>query len=653
MSLSLLNETRSELRRLSIAGGALAKDDVRLKKLVPQCAAAGNTAPVFVRLGGLLEKAAGEGGAADLLEAGVLVNAVLTTQAGNGCTGDLVPLERESSVTSAPVSYRAIRPLLTALTTKGGGRFAVIEQGVDSRAICDIRLAPALIGALNDSYADIPPLVTKVIKEIGRPFLPLLMRDYTLKDKKAGNACRLEIIAHFLGEDGADLYREAFEKGAPLLKLKAVEAMSGIPAFEPLLIETARSGGETIRFAAFGALGRMSGEAVETVLKEALRDKYFRHAIDAVSRGGVPSLIGMMGAEAKALRAGAVADLTAFHGREVPNDSAMARYLYMLNGIANASGRSPAAFELARDALSLTLGDPDIRLPTRSISFSMLPTFGDEEWERNSYYDGATQENEWCCQTIAAKCLASLNTVEALHELESHLQAPAVNRGTVYITAKLALKLRDTSSFHDLYRPFLQKGQPDQLRGAMTELFSRLTDFLSRRNRNSDRFDAGGLKLDPRWVSWFIERGDLPLVAAFAAPGQPDTDRFLIEKLERTAIPSNHHMTSLFIVAQAMTGLWRTGAAGPFLPLFFDWVENHYLLHYLQEVEGKSGVWEIPRSHETALVLALFPEQGLSMLERIHVLLEQRKSRHIGLVEALTADFRHMVAKGIGVDRKE
>ena len=171
MSLPLLHETRTELRRLSVAGGALASDDFRLKKLIPQLLESGKTAPVFARLGALLEKATTSDSQA-LLDAGVLVNAILYTQGSSGCSGEIHLPTAAPHPLSSSHSYRLLNPLLVALTTKGGGRYEIIEQGIESGSIYDLRLLCALVNALEDSYAAIPPRIADVLKEIGSPWIP-------------------------------------------------------------------------------------------------------------------------------------------------------------------------------------------------------------------------------------------------------------------------------------------------------------------------------------------------------------------------------------------------------------------------------------------------------------------------------------------------
>lgn len=82
MSIPLLYETQTEVRRLCIAGCELATDDFKLKKLLPQMQKAGENAPVFARVADALNQVLQPGGSnsVKLLELANLINAILYTQ---------------------------------------------------------------------------------------------------------------------------------------------------------------------------------------------------------------------------------------------------------------------------------------------------------------------------------------------------------------------------------------------------------------------------------------------------------------------------------------------------------------------------------------------------------------------------------------------
>jgi len=88
MSIPLLIETQSEVKRLLIAGSGLATRDFRLKKLLPQMKKAGESVPVFARVADAMEKViepeTNDQVSEKLLELSNIVNAILYTQGQTG-----------------------------------------------------------------------------------------------------------------------------------------------------------------------------------------------------------------------------------------------------------------------------------------------------------------------------------------------------------------------------------------------------------------------------------------------------------------------------------------------------------------------------------------------------------------------------------------
>lgn len=146
MSIAALQETSRELRRLAIAGSALAKDDFRLRKLVPTLQKSGEKVPILARIAtSLVELMAAPDTESPraLLQATTLVHAVLHTQVQHQVDGEETPLESFGvAITSGPVAAKAIRPVIEVLTTKGGGRYDVIKKAFDEGLFRDLRLLP-------------------------------------------------------------------------------------------------------------------------------------------------------------------------------------------------------------------------------------------------------------------------------------------------------------------------------------------------------------------------------------------------------------------------------------------------------------------------------------------------------------------------------
>jgi hypothetical protein len=151
MSLAVLHDVYTELRRVAIAGSVVGPGDFRLKKLIPQLEQLGAKAPVFAKVGEAV-KAVVDGkdkeSASALLELATLVNAILHTQGETGASGDLAPIETINlGLTGTQTSARTLKPVLEAITTTGSGRLELIKDAHERGQFRDLRLVKPAIGA--------------------------------------------------------------------------------------------------------------------------------------------------------------------------------------------------------------------------------------------------------------------------------------------------------------------------------------------------------------------------------------------------------------------------------------------------------------------------------------------------------------------------
>ena len=619
MSLALLHETRTELRRLAIAGGSLAADDFRLKKLIPQLAEAGKTAPVFARLGSLLERVMTSDASA-LLEAGVLVNAILYTQAASGCAGESISSQENGALPATTQGYRMLNPLRIALSTKGGGRQEIIEQGIESGAIYDLRLLGAVIGALEDSYAAIPPLIAEVLKRIGPPCVPALLARFDPKEKGAASPLRLEILGHILQAEGFALYRTAYDEGTPALKIKAIELMGSNPEFEPLLIEAAKSRKQEMREAAFLGLSSLAASPeARNILLAALDSADYPKAIKAIVRKGNALLLQDLTDRAATLLEKVEGLLAASPAKIDPKEGGpLDRLFSVLGGIKTTPTKTPAMYELAVRVLMLTLRHPKVQLVEQLDSF-------------HGNYNDDLREEMRSCLSMAAKAVASFGMRDALAVLEDSLGENDSSKSLVFTTARLALDLRTPEQFFDFYHRLMEDGVKTPRGEALMNLLCRFMD--------SDVFAT----LDPRWSTLFIRHNQLRLVIALASPGQADTEKYLREKMEATlrlakenkSVYSHELINTL---GQCVSGLVRMGVED-FAPDFCRWVEENYLLDFLLGPSQNRSRYNIPYQRYVAEALSFIPEIARPMLERVLLIVQEKKPAEARLVESLIADF--------------
>ena len=130
MNLQPLYDVKERLEQAAIAGAGLLGEDFRLQRAAEQLKPLAGASPVFGKIDAgltqLLSAPAGErsGRLLDLL---ALVDAVVYTQGKTGAPGEMVPLPVGGGQYQE-LSYGQLSPLLTALTTTGGGRMEIIKS---------------------------------------------------------------------------------------------------------------------------------------------------------------------------------------------------------------------------------------------------------------------------------------------------------------------------------------------------------------------------------------------------------------------------------------------------------------------------------------------------------------------------------------------
>ncbi|REK76755.1 HEAT repeat domain-containing protein [Paenibacillus paeoniae] len=274
MSVDLLLHLQQEVRRLFVAGSALAEGDLRLSKMVPSLRRIGESAPVFNRLADAAEGllfASQADSSAKLLELSTLLSAILHTQGKTDVQGNPQPVESEGLQLSTDLTYRRLYPLLIALTTKGQGRLEQLRQSFEDRSFLDLRVVPAICGALDDVYAEIPDFVQeKMIPEIGEAAIPVLRAGLNLQGGK-GDARRLKLLYQLKGDSVLELVKQAGSAGTTDLKIAAIELLGSYSDQEGFLLEQSSEKRREVRQTAFYALARLgSPKAIDRLLEAAM-----------------------------------------------------------------------------------------------------------------------------------------------------------------------------------------------------------------------------------------------------------------------------------------------------------------------------------------------------------------------------------------------
>ena len=266
MSIPVLIQVYDEMRRLAIAGSAVAAGDFRLKKLVPPLEKSGEKAPVFSKVAQAIQAVVDSNektASLALLELATLVNAILYTQGETGIAGDLKPLEsKDLGGQATQASARVLKPLLEALTTTGSGRLELIRDAQESGTFKDLRLVRPALNALDDPYPEVADLIAeKVLPLYGKAIVPELRAKLNVKGR-AGHLHRLQLMHRLDPQGSRDLIQLALSDGSKEMKVAAVECLGTTDADLVYLLEQTKAKAKDAprrRCGALAAAGQQRG----------------------------------------------------------------------------------------------------------------------------------------------------------------------------------------------------------------------------------------------------------------------------------------------------------------------------------------------------------------------------------------------------------
>ncbi len=265
MNLRPLYDVKERLEQAAIAGVGLLAEDFRLSRAAEQLKPLAGASPVFGKIDAgltqLLSAPAGERSGL-LLDVLALVDAVVYTQGQTGVSGELVPLPAGGGQYQE-LSYSQLSPLLTALTTTGGGRMELVKSAWEDHPefFSDYRILPAVVDGLGDSYGELAELNADILKGIGPAALPLVKAGLDPAGNRA-MARRVEVISALEGAAATPWLRELLPQSKKDVRAAVLTALGEDGENVPLLLELARTERGANRDAILRALARQDGEAV-------------------------------------------------------------------------------------------------------------------------------------------------------------------------------------------------------------------------------------------------------------------------------------------------------------------------------------------------------------------------------------------------------
>lgn len=514
MSIPVLVQVYDEMRRLAIAGSAVAPGDFRLRKLIPPLEQAGAKAPVFGKVAQAAQAVvdSDEKTAANaLLELTTLLNAILYTQGATGIAGELRPLETvDLCGQHSQASARVLKPLLEALTSTGSGRMELVKDAFERGTFKDLRLVKPAMGALDDSYSEISQFMAeKVLPLYGKAIVPELRAKLDIKGR-GGHVHRLELLHRLDPEGSRELIQAALNDGSKEMKVAAIECLGTSDSDLPYLLEQVKAKAKDVRAAALRALTAARSTATDAVaaLKKAIAGPDLELIVASVKQCALPEVQDHVLAQAEAQ----VAELLACKEAKLqgPQVGRMQQLVMCLDG---RSDEKAEAFVL--------------RCFEKARAFSAI----------KSEPSGADL-NEVVAHVM----------VEGTPRMQRQLVAEHKSlAGGAFTSAVFAARATlPPDGFFAEFSPLLKAGLPkrgkkmsaEQERGAA--LASVLTwdgerpfynPWLERGLHVSAGRAAPLRELDPRWLDAAVDARSLELVCRLARPGHAGANQFLSGQL--------------------------------------------------------------------------------------------------------------------------
>ena len=273
-SLQPLYDVKERLEYAAVAGTGLLGEDFRLQRaaeaMKPLAAASAVFGKISAGLDGLLSAPADRRPGL-LLDVLGLVDAVAYTQGAYGLAGDIQDLPTAGGA-YWEISYGQITPLLTALTTTGGGRLEVIQANWEAHPeyFSDFRILPALVNGLGDGYGEISNFNADILKNLGPIALPLLKADFDPSGKR-GMARRVEVIAAVEGEEATPWLQAVLPEAKKDVRTAVLAALGNDARNTEMLLELAKTERGSSREAVLASLAKQDGEKIRAFWADELK----------------------------------------------------------------------------------------------------------------------------------------------------------------------------------------------------------------------------------------------------------------------------------------------------------------------------------------------------------------------------------------------
>ncbi len=537
MSIQVLIEVQKEIRRLSIAGSDLCVDDFRIKKLLPSMQKSGESVPVFKKVSELLEKAitpSGDKTSQNLLELATLVNAVLYTQGETTVNGEIEEIKSTPVEFKTVLTYRRLKPVIEALTTKGSGRLEIIREAFEDGIFEDLRLMLPLVNGLNDSYSEIADLVFHILENIGDAALQVLKKSLDVKGGK-GDARKIQLISKFMGLQGKEIYVNAVENGSDEVRISALRALKGEAGSENLLLEYSKERKKEVKEAALFALSGIDTDNSTGRILEIFGSKDRSLAVESIRNSRSEKLTSYVLEQAeKALESLLEYEKTCQPAKKAKKDE-------------NLSDKTVDDFYVILQCLEGKKSAGVMAFYEKCLVFTKQ--LDKLKINRPYEYNQYTSISE-----AIAKNIFELGTAEAAELLEG-MADKYDNLLISYVFASSVFH-RDAEYVFDRYSGYLKKGKKSYEGDAIIKVFDELADFKSScklysydyyyYKRRFKSMEKGKIVFDKRWVKLFMEIDEEDLVCRLADEETKGIEDYLVKKIRTYKDTRNKNVIRFF-----------------------------------------------------------------------------------------------------------
>jgi hypothetical protein len=528
MSMAILNQVQEDVRRIAIAGAAVAGGDFRLKKLLPALEQAGTKAPIFARVAQAVQAVVDsneKNASVAVLDLASLVNAILYTQGETGAVGEWRPIPTtDLGGSREQTSARTLKPLLEALTSTGSGRIELVRDAVERGTFRDLRLVRPALQALDDPYPEIASLLAeKVLPMYGKAIVPALRDALDLKGL-GGDVHRLRLLHRLDPEGTRELVRQALDAGSKEIRVAAIGCLDTTGSDLGFLLEQARSRAKDVRAAALRALGTASNAVREIVsaIKAAIDGDDIELIVDTLKETKVSEV----------------------------QDYVVARGAAQLAEVLKQNDAKKQGTGVTHLMLLIRCLDGRTDAPAEALLGQCFESVGALEKVKSS--PSGADFNELLARVMLRGSVALQQRLA-----QSHASMVGEMIGASFAAARNTMS---PAAFYKEFSPILAKlsekrgkksGERERadalvrvLSGSERRAFHRSWVFMPECH---DGKTPSIPELDPRWLDVAIDTGNVELICDLARPGHGGVGRFIMSKLETTKLAERYQLLATLV----------------------------------------------------------------------------------------------------------